>query len=276
MFTAFVGSVVLKETPLQPIQLLWINLIMDSFASLALATEPPTMDLLNRPPYARDEYIVSRKMLKNLLGMSVYEIIVVYAIVFAGEYFYPEPDEFYRFGRDTPYLYPGRIQDWNGEPLWEKYEIEHGVSRHMTNVFNVFTVMQIFNLVNARVIHDELNNFKGIHNNWIFFVVFLGCFGGQVIIVQLGKSAMKVAYSGLPGEHWAIAIGLGFTTWIAGFFIKFVPDTWCPSFGNQKKENPHEKSILTVKRSKQSSLQRQGSSMAGSKKNYSLSRPSHA
>lgn len=109
MFTAFVGSVILKETPLQPIQLLWINLIMDSFASLALATEPPTLELLDRPPYARDEYIVSRKMVKNLLGMSIYEIIVIYAIVFAGEHFFPEPEVQYRFGRDSPFLFPGRI-----------------------------------------------------------------------------------------------------------------------------------------------------------------------
>jgi len=49
---------------------------MDSFASLALATEPPTLELLNRPPYRRDEYIVSRKMVKNLLGMSIFMIIV--------------------------------------------------------------------------------------------------------------------------------------------------------------------------------------------------------
>jgi len=99
LFTAFVGSVVLKESPLQAIQLLWINLIMDSFASLALATEPPTMELLNRPPYSRTEYIISRKMVKNIVAMAIYMIIITYSIVFAGEYFYPEPDVFYRFGR---------------------------------------------------------------------------------------------------------------------------------------------------------------------------------
>ncbi len=93
LFTAFVGSVILKESPLQPIQLLWVNLIMDSFASLALATEPPTLALLDRPPYRRDEYIVSRKMVKNLLSMAIFEIFIVYSVVFAGEYFFPEPDE---------------------------------------------------------------------------------------------------------------------------------------------------------------------------------------
>ena len=64
LFTAFIGSVVLTDSPLQAIQLLWVNLIIDSLAALALATEPPKMDLLNRPPQGRDEYIISRKMLK--------------------------------------------------------------------------------------------------------------------------------------------------------------------------------------------------------------------
>ena len=141
LFTAFVGSVVLKESPLQAIQLLWINLIMDSFASLALATEQPTLDLLNRPPYSRDEYIISRKMVKNMVSMAIYMIIIVYSIVFAGEYFYPEPDKTLRFGRSDKFVYPGRIYDWDGTPLWKEKEKEFGTSRHMTNVFNVFTVM---------------------------------------------------------------------------------------------------------------------------------------
>lgn len=59
LVTAFVGSVILKESPLQPIQLLWLNLIMDSLGSLALSTEPPKDDLLKRKPYKRDDYIVS-------------------------------------------------------------------------------------------------------------------------------------------------------------------------------------------------------------------------
>jgi Ca2+ transporting ATPase len=159
LFTAFVGSVVLKESPLQAIQLLWINLIMDSFASLALATEPPTPDLLNRMPYSRDEYIISRKMVKNMVSMALYQIIVVYSIVFAGEYFYPEPDLTWRFGRSDKFVFPGRPTNWDGTPLWSLFLEEHGVSHHMTNVFNVFTVMQIFNLVNSRKINDEKNIF---------------------------------------------------------------------------------------------------------------------
>jgi len=69
---AFVGAAILKESPLEAIQLLWVNLIMDSLASLALATEPPKESLLNRPPYKKDDYIVTRKMVKHIFGMAMF------------------------------------------------------------------------------------------------------------------------------------------------------------------------------------------------------------
>jgi hypothetical protein len=57
-------------------------------------------------------------MVKNMVGMAIYEIIVVYAIVFGGEFFFPEPIVEYRYHPDVPYVYPGRIEDWDGSPLW--------------------------------------------------------------------------------------------------------------------------------------------------------------
>lgn len=136
---------------------------MDSLGSLALATEPPKIDLLNRPPHGRNEYIISRRMVKHLIGMALYEISIMYAIVFGGEYFFPEPEEFWRFDRkDIPYVYPGRVVDWDGTPLWKRWEGKYGSSRHMTNVFNVFVCMQIFNMINVRKVNDERNIFDGI------------------------------------------------------------------------------------------------------------------
>jgi magnesium-transporting ATPase (P-type) len=117
-------------------------MIMDSLGSLALATEPPTLELLNRPPYKRDDYIVSRKMVKHILGMSIFQIIVMYIIVFAGEHVFPEPDIEWRFDRpENPFVYPGRLYDWDETPLWLKYSEKEGPSRHFTNVFNCFVVM---------------------------------------------------------------------------------------------------------------------------------------
>ena len=151
---------------------------MDSFASLALATEPPTADLLNRMPYSRHEYIVSRKMVKNLVAMALYQIVIIYSIVFAGEYFFPESRADQRFDWSDKFVYPGRLYNWDGTPLWIKHQAKYGTSRHMTNVFNVFTVMQIFNLVNARKIHDEKNIFDGIFRSSMFIGVLIGICAG--------------------------------------------------------------------------------------------------
>jgi len=53
LITSFIASVIMKDAPLKPVQLLWVNMIMDSLASLALATEEPVEELLNRPPYRK-------------------------------------------------------------------------------------------------------------------------------------------------------------------------------------------------------------------------------
>jgi Ca2+ transporting ATPase len=91
LITTFIGSCITKETPLQAIQLLWVNLIMDSLAALALATELPKLDLLDRAPQNRADYIVSRKMIKHILYMAIYQCIVLFVILFGGEYFILEP-----------------------------------------------------------------------------------------------------------------------------------------------------------------------------------------
>jgi len=75
---------VMQDTPLKAIQMLWVNLIMDTLASLALATEPPTEELLNRRPYGRNMALISRTMFKNIFGHFIYQLTVVLALLFAG------------------------------------------------------------------------------------------------------------------------------------------------------------------------------------------------
>jgi len=78
------------DSPLQAIQLLWVNLIMDSLASLALATEEPKEDLLHRPPYRKREYIISQKMVKHILGQAFFQAIILFVFVFGGRYMLPD------------------------------------------------------------------------------------------------------------------------------------------------------------------------------------------
>ena len=65
--------------------MLWVNLIMDTFASLALATEPPTETLLLRKPYGRNKPLISRTMMKNILGHAVYQLTLIFTLLFVGE-----------------------------------------------------------------------------------------------------------------------------------------------------------------------------------------------
>jgi len=90
VISTLIGSAVIRHDVLSPIQMLWINLIMDSLASLALATERPTEALLDRKPYNKKDNIITSKMLKNILGQSIYQIFWMLFAVFYGDSFIPE------------------------------------------------------------------------------------------------------------------------------------------------------------------------------------------
>ena len=92
-FTVLISSLTTGEAPLHAIQLLWVNLIMDSLAALALATDKPKPELLERPPIDRSDHIVSRKMVKHIVLMAIYMCLVLFLFIFAGEYLIIEPEE---------------------------------------------------------------------------------------------------------------------------------------------------------------------------------------
>jgi Ca2+ transporting ATPase len=85
MFIVFFSSVVLKDSPLNAVQMLWVNLIMDTMAALALATEPPAHDVLERQPYSKDAPIVTDVMWRNIFGHAIYQIIALVVILFTAE-----------------------------------------------------------------------------------------------------------------------------------------------------------------------------------------------
>jgi magnesium-transporting ATPase (P-type) len=84
MFIVFFGSVILKDSPLNAVQMLWVNLIMDTLGALALATEPPQESVLTRPPYDKDNAIVTEVMWRNVFGHAIYQAIVLMVIIFCG------------------------------------------------------------------------------------------------------------------------------------------------------------------------------------------------
>ncbi|XP_076859948.1 plasma membrane calcium-transporting ATPase 4 isoform X1 [Brachyhypopomus gauderio] len=196
VIVAFTGACITQDSPLKAVQMLWVNLIMDTLASLALATEPPTESLLLRKPYGRDKPLISRTMMKNILGHAVYQLVVTFTLLFAGEKFFNIDS-----GRNSPLHAPP--------------------SEHYTIIFNVFVMMQLFNEINARKIHGERNVFEGVYRNPIFCSVVLGTFALQIIIVQFGGKPFSCTALTLDQWLWCVFIGVGELLW--GQFISAIP-----------------------------------------------------
>lgn len=151
--------------------MLWINLIMDSLASLALSTENPNEKLLLRKPYTRDANIISKLMKKNIVGQSIFQVIIMIVVIFFGELFIPEyedsldQDPIYMANRSFKWyqgivggtVCSGRFYWINGNPDYETaFKATKNYSRHYTFVFNTFVMFQIFNFINSRKIHGEV------------------------------------------------------------------------------------------------------------------------
>ncbi|KAM6484848.1 cation transporting ATPase [Trichoderma sp. SZMC 28011] len=171
---------------LNAVQLLWVNLIMDTFAALALATDPPTGSVLQRKPEPRTASLISFIMWKMIIGQSIYQLIVCFVLWYAGS------------------------------------NLDYPESQLRTLIFNVFVFMQIFKLINSRRIDNKLNIFEGLHHNWLFMVMMSIMVGGQLIIIYVGGEAFVVVR--LTGEQWAISIGLGVGSIPVGILIRLLPD----------------------------------------------------
>lgn len=246
LITAFIGSVIMWESPLQAIQLLWVNLIMDSLASLALATEEPKPELLQRPPYRKKEYIISVKMTKHILGQAFFQAIILFFFVFGAHTFVPEdpetaiiseyfaehPTEKYR-DWDQNLVFSGIVQAIDGSPVYAPFKV-HTDSRHLTVVFNLFVFFQIFNMIASRKINDEVNIFEGVFQNTMFMVVWIIIVAGQFFMVQFGGRSMKVHLNGLTGTQWIITVCIALVTFIWNFVLKkCIPDSWAPVMGEE-------------------------------------------
>uniref|UniRef100_A0A673XD99 Calcium-transporting ATPase n=1 Tax=Salmo trutta TaxID=8032 RepID=A0A673XD99_SALTR len=198
VIVAFTGACITQDSPLKAVQMLWVNLIMDTFASLALATEPPTEALLMRKPYGRNKPLISSTMTKNILGHGIYQLVIIFSLLFVGEQIFDIDS-----GRHAPLHSPP--------------------SEHYTIIFNTFVLMQLFNEINARKIHGERNVFDGIFRNPIFCSIVFGTFAIQIVIVQFGGKPFSCTPLDLEKWGWCTFLGLGELVW--GQVIATIPNT---------------------------------------------------
>ena len=181
-----------NHSVLTAVQLLWVNLIMDTLAALALATDPPTRKILDRPPQSKKEALITINMWKMISLQAVYQLVVTFILYFLGMKIlgYQDTDQ-------------------------KRTELN-------TIVFNSFVWMQIFNQLNNRRLDNKFNVFEGILSNYWFMGINVIMVAGQIMIIFVGGAAFQITR--LDGTQWAISIltALPCLLWAVG--VRMIPD----------------------------------------------------
>lgn len=252
---AVVGAITIQQSPLTSVQLLWVNLIMDSFASLALATDPPTDDHLNRKPYKKTDFIIEKRMWKHILGQSIAQLILMFILMYAGEWFLPEfgSGKSIKYNGDTDYVTSGRLYNPDGSKNYkdDNDDPEIGPSRQFTYIFNIFVLLQLTNEVNSRKLRDELNVFSGLLRNKLFIYIWVFTLLMQVLIVSVGSYAFNCHIKGLTVEQWFICLAFSMISIIWRFLLLLIPTEIFPNI-RVDAEDAMQNRIMSLRRNSHS------------------------
>ncbi|GLT78634.1 hypothetical protein SLA2020_501630 [Shorea laevis] len=188
----FVAAVSAGEVPLTAVQLLWVNLIMDTLGALALATEKPTKELMKKPPVGRTEPLITNIMWRNLLAQAFYQVAILLILQFRGELIFNVTES---------------VND--------------------TLIFNTFVLCQVFNEFNARKL-EKRNVFKGIHKNKLFLGIIGMTIVLQVVMVEFLKRFAGTER--LNWGQWGACIAMATVSWPIGWIVKCIPVPERPIF----------------------------------------------
>lgn len=185
----FTSACCTGNAPLTAVQLLWVNMIMDTLGALALATEPPTDDLMKRLPVGRKGNFISNVMWRNILGQSLYQFVIIWYLQTRGV------EAFNLTGPDSNLILN-------------------------TIIFNSFVFCQVFNEISSREM-EKINVFKGILKNYVFVAVLTCTVVFQIIIIEfLGTFANTYP---LSLQQWFVSILLGFLGMPIAAALKMIP-----------------------------------------------------
>ncbi|PQP94192.1 putative calcium-transporting ATPase 13 plasma membrane-type [Prunus yedoensis var. nudiflora] len=194
----FVAAASAGEVPLTAVQLLWVNLIMDTMAALALATDKPTKELMERPPVGRTEPVITCIMWRNILSQALFQIAVLLILQFRGRSIF-------------------------------------GVNERVNNtlIFNTFVFCQVFNEFNSRNI-EKNNVFKGSQRNKLFWVIIAITIAVQVVMVELLERFADTER--LSWGQWGACIGIAAISWPISWVFKCIPVPAKPIFSYLKRD----------------------------------------
>ena len=178
------GNFYFVDTPLTPVQMLWMNIIMDSLGALALATDhPDTTQIMSYRPY--DGKLFNSTMQMNILCQFLYQILTLFVLLIYGDKILGVPSD-----------KTLRHHDWNDVNGY-----------HISFVFNTFVFMQVFNLFNCRKVHpSEMNVFIGVTKNKMFMLVVFVVSTVQLLLVNFGGRIMRTQMLSLHLQLLSVVI----------------------------------------------------------------------
>ena len=185
LLIVLLGSIVGTELPLTVTQMLWVNLIMDTFAALALASIPPSESVMNDKPRRSTDFIISKAMRQNIFGVGTVFLVALMAMI----YYFTNAD--------------------GGMTV-----------QRLTVFFTFFVMLQFWNLFNARVFGTTDSAFKGLAKSYGMELIVLAILGGQFLIVQFGGAVFRT--EPLDWQTWLIIIGSSSLVLWIGELIRFV------------------------------------------------------
>ena len=195
---AFLGT----ESPLTVTQMLWVNLIMDTFAAMALASLPPTMDVMKQQPRKREDFIVNRDMWKGIIGMGILFTVLLIGLVVVFRH-----STFGLVGEETLLQFA-----WSDTP--------HELTIYQKSVFfTLFVMFQYWNMFNAKAFYTGHSALKNLKEAKGFLLVMLLIIVGQIAIVSLGGQMFSV--TPLHLLDWLILIGVSSLVFIGGEIKRF-------------------------------------------------------
>lgn len=189
LLIVFLGSIFGQELPLTVTQMLWVNLIMDTFAAGALASLPPDPNVMNSKPRKNSDFIVTPSIAKHILVTGIIFVILLLSMM----YYFSSPEHLNSFF---------------------SYIAEEDRSRYfLSYFFTVFVLLQFWNMFNAKAYATGKSAFSGLSKSAGFEVVALIILVGQILIVTFGGDVFRTMP--LTIQDWGIIIGsTSFVLWI--------------------------------------------------------------
>ena len=189
LFGAFLGV----QSPLTVTQMLWVNLIMDTFAALALASLPPSERVMSDKPRSRRANIISRTMADGIFGVGGLFVLLLFGFI---QYFKNE---------EITSLTQFSVIDYFAH-FFHFGSFQSGLSAYELSLFfSIFVMLQFWNMFNAKAYRTGKSAFAGIGNSKGFVMIALAIIVGQVIITTFGGAMFSV--TPLKITDWLIIIG---------------------------------------------------------------------